>query len=437
MLHLWKYIVILVTLATLSACSTVADINDISDPSLKTANAFQPSTSIIEANTQFGADMLKRLSGDSRENVFISPLSLSTAIGMLYAGAEGGTAKAIEQALYLPPDNVHAQIGDILTKSTRMTEPTNLGTEFEDDPQILSVQNSLWIDNQLTIKSDFKSVLQNHYQAKPFSVDFKNMPNVSRVKINDWVESKTENRIQDLLSDGSITPYTKTVLVNTVYMKSHWHHFIEGETKPYPFLINGEQWEDRPMMEVSGTSKTDKFRFAKIGQTQSINLPYSNGMSMIVILPPKGKGLEKLNREINADRINAHIEAIGKAELDRRVNLRLPKFKLKAKYDLEPALKAQGMGIIFDDAQANFNGISDEPLAVDSAFQQVFLDVNEKGTEAAAATALVIVAVSRERDNRAPVKFHVDRPFLMLIRDNETGAIVFMGRIIHPSYEGI
>jgi len=354
-------------------------------------------------------------------------------MGMLYAGARGGTAEAIENGLYLPNDNVHAQIGTIISKTNRATEPMNVGTDHEDDPQALSVQNSLWVDKRFTINPDFKSTLETHYQAEPFKVDFKGMADASRKKINDWVEKKTDNRIQDLLAQGTVTPDTKTVLVNTVYMKSHWGHFNERDTKPYPFRVNGDGWEARDVMEVAGTSKTDKFRFAKIGNTQSIVLPYYNKMSMIVILPPKGKGLEKLSREINSDRITAHIEALGKAELDRRVNLRLPKFMLKAKYDLESALDAQGLGIIFNHNQADFGGISHEPLVVDKALQQVFLDVNEKGTEAAAATALTVITVSAERDNRRPVQFHVDRPFLMLILDGETGAIVFMGRITDPN----
>ena len=150
-------------------------------------------------------------------------------------------------------------------------------------------------------------------------------------------------------------------------------------------------------------------------------------------LPPKGAGLENLDREIDADRITAHIEALGKAELDRRVNLRLPKFNLKAKYDLASAFESQGLGIMYDQNQADFSGISNEPLVVGKALQQVFLDVNEKGTEAAAATALTFIAVSEEHDKRRPVQFHVDRPFLMLIMDGETDAIVFMGRITNPN----
>ena len=433
MLQLCRYIAVLVIISSLAACASISDDSETAEPALKASGPSTPSPTMVEANTRFGVDMLNHLTASEKGNVFFSPLSLSTAMGLLYAGARGDTAEIIESGLYLPNKNVHAQIGAIISKTNRATKPLNIGTEYEDDPQVLSVQNSLWVDKQFKIQSDFKSTLETHYQAQPFKVDFKGMADASRLKINDWVESKTENRIQDLLSPGTITSDTKTVLVNSVYMKSHWGHFNESDTKPYSFRVDGENWEDRDIMEVAGTSKTDKFRFAKIGNTQSIVLPYYNKMSMIVILPPKGKGLEKLHREIDADRITAHIEALGKAKLDRRVNLRLPKFKLKAKYDLESALKSQDLGIIYNQNHADFSGISHEPLVVGKALQQVFLDVNEKGTEAAAATALTVVRTSAEYDTRRPVKFHVDRPFLMLIMDGETGAIVFMGRITNPN----
>lgn len=431
--QLCRNIAILVFISLLAACASLPDVSETSDLALKSTLSSTPSSTMVESNTRFGVDMLAHLTSSETGNVFFSPLSLSTAMGMLYAGARNGTAESIESGLYLPTDSIHAQIGSIISKTNRATVPMNVGTEHEDEPQVLSVQNSLWLDEQFNIKPDFKSTLKTHYQAEPFKVKFNSFPDASRIKINDWVESKTENRIQNLLSKGTVTRDTKTVLVNTVYMKSHWGHFDERDTKPYPFRVSGESWEDREIMEVSGTSKTDKFRFAKIGNTHSIVLPYYNKMSMIVILPPKGRGLENLNREIDADRITAHIKALGKAELDRRVNLRLPKFKLKAKYDLEPALEAQGLSIIFDQTQADFSGISHEPLVVDKALQQVFLDVNENGTEAAAATALTVIAVSAEHDSRRPVKFHVDHPFLMLILDGETGAIVFMGRITDPN----
>ena len=383
---------------------------------------------VAQANTYLGADLLAELSKTETGNVFISPLSLSTAMGMLYAGAEGETKTKIGQVMHYPETSVHAGLGVLRNTANRQETPENTWSGDAADAQILAINNSLWVDKSFRLKSAFLDVLDRDYGTPPTKVDFHKASDASRLRINDWVEDKTNDRIENLLSSDDVTPETAVILVNTVYMMAHWQSvFSERATQNRPFLVGGTQKEDRPLMEQELF-----LRRAKVGGAESIEIPYANDMSMIVILPPTGDGLTEINREISAENIETHLQALQHSK-PINTDLRLPKFSLKARYNLATPLENLGMTGVFLPARSNLGAMTDDKrAAVSKVIQQVFLDVNEKGTEAAAATAAVIIVTSVGRPKPKPKAFHVDRPFLMLLKDNKTGAIVFMGRITNP-----
>ncbi|MEM7730196.1 MAG: serpin family protein [Pseudomonadota bacterium] len=406
--------------------------NPASDP-LEAAMP-DPAPDVVTANTRLGAALLSELSRGHSGNVFISPLSLSTAMGMLYAGADGKTRDSIARVFHYPEGDVHADLARLAEDANRTLEDPNAQhmPDHAADPQILAVNNSLWVDETFELKPDYLATVERHYGAAPSRLDFEADPAGSRETINGWVEARTRDRIRDLLGESDVTPDTAAVLVNTVYMMAHWRDiFSESDTQPRDFRVAGKRTEPRAMMQRVGRYALARTETG-VGGAGALRIPYANDMSMIVILPDEADGLAGLDREMDAARIEAHLEALEAAE-PVRVDLRLPKFSLEARYRLAEPLEAIGLSDVILPARADLSRMTDDRrAAVSRIIQQVFLDVNERGTEAAAATAIVIVRTSASPPQPKPLPFHIDRPFLMLLRDDVTGAIVFMGRITDP-----
>ena len=380
---------------------------------------------VIEANTLFTSDFLSELSTSESGNIFVSPLSLSTAMGMLEAGAAGETKSEINRVFRYPKTDIHAALGGLREAASRTVAP---GPYDESDPQITSIANSVWTDKSMQLKPEYLRILDEGYGLAPEPLDFANSADKSRETINDWVESQTNDKIQDLLKKSNVTPITRVVLVNTIYMMSHWQDvFYEGKTKPVPFYIDGGDADTRDLMH-----QTQDYQRLKVKGGEALKIPYANKTSMIVIRPKGKRGLESVNAMMTQSTLREVLETIDQVPYVR-TDLALPKFKLKARYELNEPLQNMGLNTIFTDA-ADFSNMSDEGgLRVSNIIQQVFLDVNEKGTEAAAATAATIVAVSARLNPPKPEPFIVDRPFIMLIRDDVTGSIMFAGRITNPS----
>ena len=381
--------------------------------------------SVVAANNAFTADMLAALAQSEEGNIFVSPLSLSTAMGMLQAGARGETKAEIDRVFRYPATNLHTELGVLRARASRVVEPDPRMGKDGGDPQILSIANSVWVDKGFPLKAGYVDTLKRDYDAVPNKVDFANQPDASRETINSWVEDKTQDRIENLLSSGDITGDTAFVLVNAIYMMAHWQDvFYENDTKDGSFLIDGAEKADRPLMR-----KMDDFQQLDIPGGEALRLPYANDMSLIVMLPESGRGLGPVNAMMTPASIDYVLSNIEGAET-QYTDLALPKFTLKARYKLNPTLQSLGLQSIF--VRPDLSGASDDKrLAVGPVIQQVFLDVNEKGTEAAAATAITVVLTSG-RMPRTPEPFIVDRPFVMLIRDDITGAVVFAGRITNP-----
>ena len=343
-----------------------------------------------------------KLITDSSEgnNFFFSPYSIITAFGMAYAGSAGETAKEISRVMKFSPD-FHKSLGDFIA-------------DLESDRAITSA-NRVWLREGLTLKSSYELTLSGRYKSSAAELDFKNNSEGSRKIINDWVSDKTNGRINDLLAN--VLPDTQMILTNAVYFNAKWsREFNEDRTTDKEFDSFGNKIKVPMMMQYS------KFLYAESDGTKIIKLPYEGRMYMLVMLPPEGKtGLEDLTPE----RFGKLTRSLSRYEVD----LWLPKFKTEDSYELKNLFEKLGVKEAFSNA-ANFSGITqDEKLKIDSIIHKTFIDVDEKKTEAAAATAITMVRATAARPVELPkAEFHADRPFIYFIVDGSTDTILFMGR---------
>lgn len=379
---------------------------------------------VAAGNTAFAIDIYRQLIGDGDGgNLFISPSSISSAVAMAYAGARGETAEQIAQTMYftLPPDRFHAAMGDASSM-----------LDISEDWLQLNNANALWIQDGLSLLPAFENITAEHYGAGVNRVDFISDHDAARETINEWVEERTQDRIQDLLAPLSVSERTRFVLTNAIYMNADWRRdFSANATAMEPFRTLSEEDVTADMMR-----QVNEFRHMRTRHFQAIELPYrGDALSMVVFLPRSEDGLGQLEQRLTEERLSRWIDDLYASD-PVRVDLRLPRFRLEEKYELKDYL--QQLGLILPFAyEADFFGISEdlqgiERFVIDGIVHQSFVEVDEQGTEAAAATAVVGVVVSGARRQPDPIAFHADHPFLFLIRDNRTGLIIFMGRLVHP-----
>ena len=380
---------------------------------------------VVVANNQFGLELFKQLAAADQENLLVSPLSISTALAMTYAGARGQTEAEMAEVLHfdLPQDQLHAEMGALLSA---LNEPAE-GSE-------LHVANRLWGQHGYAYQPQFLQTTRQHYGAELAELDFASDPAAARLTINDWVEEQTRDRIQDLIPAGGVDELTRLVLTNAIYYHSDWSsQFEPTETQTGLFHVDAEEPMDVPMM-----NQRQSFRFAETPTAQILEMPYghfeedswgsalANGdyVSMVVLLPQARNGLPELEASLDADVLTQILDQqLSVAD----VQVSLPKFELTDELGLRDTLARMGMPTAFSDT-ADFSGISDEQLAISDVLHKAFVKVNEEGTEAAAATGVVVGTTSVIE----PEIFRADHPFLFLIRDNSTGSILFMGRVTRP-----
>jgi serpin B len=270
----------------------------------------------------------------------------------------------------------------------------------------------------------------DYYRAGLQEVDFANATEESRHTINTWVAQKTKDKIQDLLSPGLLTSDTKFVLTNAAYFKADWEMpFDKNLTKEKLFSITATQQVQVPMMHLPKAY----FRYTKLDELQVLELPYiGNKLSMVILLPKQVDGLADLESRLtpkNLENWLSFSEVRYDDDASKGVKVWLPKFKMSSKFNLKEVLSNMGMRLAFIDGAANFSGINDKArLAISEVVHKAFVDVNEEGTEAAAATAVI----GGTRGGGQPPSFVVDHPFLFLIRDNQSGSILFIGRVVNP-----
>lgn len=390
---------------------------------------------IAAANTQFGVELYAQVMKDARAkneppgNLLISPASVSTAFGLAYAGATGETEAQIANVLHFPPNDeaLDKTLGSLL-----------LGMQTDRPDARLTVNNALWLDKGTVLEDDYQRRMNTYFASKNHRVDYKNNHNAARLKINDWVEEKTEDKIQDLLSKSDVTEDTRAVLINTIYMKADWsRQFPEGATRDREFYAPDS------MKSVAMMSQQGRFLHRKGRGFSAINLPYgrSQDLTMTVFLPNSKTGLEAFEAKLSRQILEQTHQAFKNPE-PKLVNVRLPKFKAKDTHKLGESLSTLGMKVPFTNA-ADFSRAVDAskqpdgyPLKLKDVIQKTFIEVDENGTEAAAATAIsAIIVTSAPRKPPKVINFHANHPFFYTISHQESGMVLFMGRVVDPSPE--
>ena len=374
---------------------------------------------LVKGNSQFTFDLYARLRARTG-NVFFSSYSISNALAMTYAGARGPTATQMAAALRFPTD------GDRLHQSFAMVnrDVKDAGTKGGTE---LHVANALWIQTGLATVPAFLATVKDGYGAGLTPLDFKTTPEKARTTINTWVEQQTRDRIVDLVPEGVITSNTRVVLTNAIYFKGKWKYaFPETSTRNDTFTLStGKTINDVPLMSQP---RALSFRYLERDSFQALELPYDgNGQSMIVFLPKRADGLAELERTLTPTRMADWLAAMTVHD----VYVTLPRFKVAAEFQLKDALSELGMPLAFSPAKADFSGIAmAERLWLSAVIHKAYVDVNEKGTEAAAATAALMTLSMRAEPKTAV--FRADHPFFFVIRDNGTGSILFAGRLVNP-----
>ena len=377
------------------------------------------------ANSAFAFDLYRSLA-DGDGNLFFSPHSVSTALAMAYAGASGETERQMSETMRfdLPQDGLHAAF-NALDLSLATQEPGGGPGAFH-----LNIANSVWGQQDYGFLPEFLDTLAVNYGDGVRPVDFRGDPEGSRLRINDWVARSTEERILDLIPQDAIDQYTRIVLANAIYFKAAWQHvFYEAATAPGTFhLLDGSEREV-PMMRQEA-----KLRYASGDGYQAVELPYEGGeVAMTILLPDAGK-FRDFEDSLSGERVEAMLTTLDQ----QLVRLTMPRFEVESGFSLSDTLAAMGMPDAFDDTAANFSGMDgrlcrakgDICLLISDVLHKAFVSVDEAGTEAAAATA-VIISTTRAVE-KEPVSLVVDRPFLFVIRHQATGAILFLGRVVSP-----
>ncbi|XP_026218853.1 leukocyte elastase inhibitor-like isoform X1 [Anabas testudineus] len=435
------------------------------------------STPLTKANTSFSLDLAKKLGdNDKTANIFYSPFSISSALAMVMLGARGNTATQMSEVLHFTeaqqPKQEEAQQQLQTQSSTQSQMQSQIQTRMQmrtqiqqssrlpqyllkclkpqdcqddlhahfaqllselnkpDAPYSLSVANRLYGEKSYQFVEEFLAKTRKHYSAELEPVDFKTKADEVRVNINNWVDKQTHGKIKDLLAQGTLNSMTILLLVNAIYFKGSWNErFREDSTVDAQFRINKNDTKMVKMM----CQKND-FPLASIPEAacQILEMPYKGKvLSMLIFLPNEIEddttGLEKLEKELTYEKFEewTHPAKMFKTE----VEVKLPRFKLEATYDLNEVLKSMGMVDVFDDTKSDLSGISlTKDLFLSKVVHKAFVEVNEEGTEAAAATAVMITACAF----RIPASFNADHPFLFFIRHNPTKSVLFAGRYSSP-----
>lgn len=383
------------------------------------AAADQPSKPAVTANNAFTFDLYAKLAEGDR-NLFFSPYSIESALAMTYGGARGKTADQMAKVLRFDVEaaKLHPAFGALAEK---LNTSGQVGKERVFD---LVVANALWGQKGYPFQQPFQELVKANYGAGLNDVDFVQATEEARKTINQWVEKQTKDKIKDLLAPGVLTPDTRLVLTNAIYFKSKWEkQFRKEQTKDLPFHLSAEKSVDVPMMNQTQTTG-----FAEVDGCQVVEMPYSSRrLSMLVVLPTKVDGLAEVEKAITPEKLAQWQAAFRRAAVD----LSLPKFHIEAQFSLAPVLGGMGMPDAFSGA-ADFSGIATlEKLSISAVIHKAYVDVDEQGTEAAAATA-VIMGRTAAMQPPEKVTFKADHPFLFVIRHNESGAILFIGRVANP-----
>jgi serpin B len=379
------------------------------------------SAALANGNSAFAFDLYSVVRG-ANGNVFFSPYSISIALAMVYAGAEGNTAAQMARVLHydLPRDRLHPAFNalDIALASRGRNASGQDGGPFR-----LKIANSIWGQTGYTFLTPFLDTIALNYGAGLRLLDFQTDPEPCRITINDWVSANTEGRIQNLIPQRTLTQLTRLVLCNAIYFNAKWSTpFARETTRSATFHLLDSHETTAQMM-----SQTTTLGYAEGDGYQAVELPYDgNEISMLVLLPASGR-FPEFEGGLTSERAGSVVSSLA----PRQVALSMPKFSYTTTLALKDTLSAMGMRDAFVPGTADLSGIDGtRELFVGAVLHKAFVRVDEEGTEAAAATAVVVGTTSAPLD---PVVVNVDRPFIVLIRDLATGTILFLGRVTDPT----
>jgi serpin B len=395
-----------ITLITVLLAGMTNSVKAAIDPNQQTVTA---------GNNKFALELYQKLQSQ-QGNLFLSPYSISTALAMTSAGARGQTEKQMAQTLCFGPvknEQFHETFGKII----KQLNASGAKGGYE-----LTVANALWGQKDYKFLPDFLTLVRENYGGDLRQVDFVKQTEEARKTINAWVESKTKDKIKELIKPGTLDSMTRLVLTNAIYFKGKWESPFKPErTQDSPFVLPDGQKVNVPTM-----SQTGKFGYMETNDIWVLEMPYvNNDLSMVVLLPKKVDGVKDLEKGLTSDVIAGWTAQLRKQE----VQVFFPRFKMTSEFELAKVFSAMGMPDAFS-PQADFSGMTgSRDLYISHVVHKAYVDVNEEGTEAAAATAVIMSKTSMPAP---PLVFKADHPFIFLIRDNQTGSILFLGRLANP-----
>jgi serpin B len=396
-----------------------SDDSGLREPTAQAREDIEPLTN---DNNEFALDLYARqIRGD--DNVFFSPMSISLALAMVHAGARGETAEQMAKTLHFNLD------GDRLNSAFGAFQ-WDLNRQGEDGGYQLHIANAIWGDNRWSFHNDFLDLLRDKYGSRLRTVSFKDKPQEVSDAINDWVNGQTHEKIKNIVSpddfsEGPSENDTVFLLVNAIYFKGEWNtKFQKKSTKGDTFYLKSRDGVQVPFMAVTGN-----FRYMATGSFQALEMPYKGkDVSLIAFLPRARSGITEFEKDLTAEKLAGWIKKMR----SEKVEVIFPPFKLETQFDLPQTLQDLGIKDAFG-SKADFKGMADTPIYLGFVRHRAFIELNEEGTEAAGATAVKGSKASSSggHDDEPPV-FRADHPFLFLIRENKSGSILFLGRIMDP-----
>ena len=379
-----------------------------------TGSTEQGIQAVVNANNQFAFDLYSELDKNEDGNMFYSPYSISAALAMTYEGAEGKTADEMKSVFHFPEEDIlrpnFAAIYNDINKENK---------EYK-----LKTGNALWVQKDYPFLEEYISRVENYYGGKAAMLDFVEETEKSRQTINSFIEEQTKDKIKDLIPKGCLGEMTRLVLTNAIYFKGIWEwEFDKTDTREQDFKTTSTNIIKTPIMSMN--PEDAKFNYAQTEDLQILELPYKGDkISMLILLPTEN--LDSIESSLTVEKLNGYKSQMEETKLD---SISLPKFEFDSKYFMKNTLISLGMPTAFSD-DADFSGmIGKKDLYISNVIHQAYVAVDEKGTEAAAATAVIMFESFAMPMNI----FRADHPFVFIIQEKDTGNILFLGRVVDPT----
>ena len=376
--------------------------------------------SLVHENAAFATDLYQKL-GASQGNIFFSPYSITSALAMTYAGARGTTEKQMAKVLRFPLDQkyLHPEFGLLNSSLNQLQGKGSIR---------LDIANSIWPQKGYNLVPEYVDLLKRYYGISVTSLDYRGNPENARETINRWIAKKTWDKIKDIIMPGMLKATTRLVLTNAIYFKGNWEKpFDPKMTRDRPFFLS----PDKSVLTLMMT-QTSQFRYAEVESMQVLELPYiGNELSMVVLLPREIDGIKLIEQKLSLKNLELWKSRMAKT----KVIVQVPRFEMKFASELSDILISMGMVDAFSIKLANFSGIAgslEQPLYLSKVIHKAFVEVGEEGTEAAAATVVIAGPGGRPRE-QSPPTFCANHPFMFLIQENQSGSILFMGRVVTPT----